>query len=57
MKSKSIFKSKFFYLGLMQIVAGVAELLKGETVAGLFAIVTGVATIVLRKYFTNTAIK
>ena len=57
MKSKSIFKSKFFYLGLMQIIAGVAELLKGETIQGLFAIVTGVATIVLRKYFTNTAIK
>ena len=57
MKSKSIFKSKFFYLGLMQIIAGVAELLKGETVAGLFAIITGVATIVLRKFFTNTTIK
>ena len=57
MKSKSIFKSKFFYLGLMQIVAGISELLKGETVTGLFTIITGVATIVLRKFFTNTSIK
>lgn len=57
MKQKSIFKSKFFYLGLMQIIAGISELLKGETVQGVFAIITGIATIILRKYFTDTVIK
>jgi hypothetical protein len=51
----SYLKSKAFWLGVAQVIGGVAELVTNNPGAGIGFIIGGVLTIIVRA-FTNTAI-
>lgn len=55
-ETKSIFKSKTFYVGLLQVLAGVMLAVAGELQTGGALTASGVATVALRAV-TKEAVK
>lgn len=55
MESKSILKSKTFWLGVLNVLAGIIAYLQGELQAGAGLTLNGVAIVVLR-LVTNQAV-
>ena len=53
---KSIFKSKTFYLGLIQIAIAVLTYIQGNLETGIALSVSGILTIVFRS-ITKTAVR
>ena len=56
MESKQFWKSKIFWLGLLQVGIGVAQGIEGVLASGALLTISGVLTIVLRS-LTKTEIK
>lgn len=55
--TKSIFKSKIFWVAVTQLITGIFAIINHNYEFGAITIVGAIATIVLRKYFTHTLIK
>ena len=62
MNTKPFYTSKIFWMGILETIIGVAEIVRvavdaGDwSVIGIIALVTGVATLISRIWFTNTTL-
>lgn len=63
MKSKKFFESKLNWVGIVQFLVGVFTFIQGWLEAGdfspfgIFALISGVVTIILRTWFTDSSIE